>query len=128
MNETQSGNESRKQKWIEKQQSEALKIHHKNIDRIDKLENKIEHNLYLIYLLHISWNKLDLEQDSDEYSYGMELLKEKSKKLALDIGIYQKDIDSNTKDDSWKAYKTESENALSKKYDRLFNKKTKEVK
>ena len=56
----------------------------------------------------------------------MELLKEKSKKLALDIGIYQKDIDSNTKDDSWKAYKTESENALSKKYDRLF-KKSKEV-
>jgi hypothetical protein len=119
--------ETKKQRWIEKQQNEALKIHHKNIERIDKLENKIEHNLYLIYLLHISWNKLDLEQDSDEYGYGMDLLKEKSKKLALDISVYQKDIDSNTKDDSWKAYKswTESENVLSKKYDRLFSKENK---
>ena len=43
------------------------------------------------------------------------VLKEKSKKLALDIGLYQKDIDTNTKDDSWKAYKMESENVLSKK-------------
>ena len=121
MNETQSGNESKKQKWIEKQQSEALKIHHKNIDRIDKLENKIEHNLYLIYLLHISWNKLDLEQDSDEYGYGMELLKEKSKNLALDISQFQKDINTNTKDDSWKVCKiAKDENMLSKKYDKLF--------
>jgi hypothetical protein len=57
----------------------------------------------------------------------MDLLKEKSKKLALDISVYQKDIDSNTKDDSWKAYKswTESENVLSKKYDRLFSKENK---
>ncbi len=118
--------ETKKQRWIEKQQDEALKIHHKNIDRIDKLEEKIKHNLYLIYLVHISWNKLDLEQDSDEYGYGMELLKEKSKKLALDIGEYQKDIDSNTKDDSWKIYKMESnENVLSRRYDRLFEKEDK---
>ena len=112
--------ETKKRRWIEQQQDKALKIHHKNIERIDKLENKIEHNLYLIYLLHISWNKLDLEQDSEEYGYGMDLLKEKSKKLALDISEYQKDIDSNTKDDSWKAYNTESESVLSKKYDKLF--------
>ena len=112
---------TKKQKWIEKQQNEAVKIHHKNIDRIDKLEQKIEHNLYLIYLLHISLNKLDLEQDSDEYGYGMELLKDKSKKLALDIGEYQKDIDSNTKDNSWKLCKIErNENVLSKRYDKLF--------
>ena len=111
---------SKKTKWIKQQQDKAVKIHHINIDRIDKLEQKIDHNLYLIYALYISWNKLDLEQDSDEYSYGMDLLKEKSKKLALDISEYQKDIDSNTKDDSWKAYKTESENVLSKKYDKLF--------
>ena len=116
---------TKKQKWIEKQQNEAVKIHHKNIDRIDKLEQKIDHNLYLIYLHHISWNKLDLEQDSNEYGYGMELLKEKSKKLALDISEYQKDIDSNTKDDSWKTYKGESENVLSKRYDRLFEKEDK---
>ena len=38
---------------------------------------------------------------------------------------YQKDIDSNTKDDSWKAYKTESENLLSKKYDKLFGQEDK---
>ena len=118
--------ETKKQRWIEKQQNEALKIHHKNIERIDILENKIEHNLYLIYLLHISWNKLDLEQDSDEYGYGMELLKDKSKKLALDIGEYQKDIDSNTKDNSWKVCKVErSENILSKKYDKLFGQEDK---
>ena len=118
--------ETKKQRWIEKQQNEALKIHHKNIERIDKLENKIEHNLYLIYLLHISWNKLDLEQDSDEYSYGMDLLKEKSKKLALDISEYQKDIDSNTKDNSWKLCKIErNENVLSKRYDKLFGQEDK---
>ena len=116
---------TKKQKWIEKQQNEAVKIHHKNIERIDKLEQKIEHNLYLIYLLHISWNKLDLEQDSDEYGYGMELLKEKSKKLALDIGLYQKDIDSNTKDDYLKTYKGVSENAMFKNYDKLFGQEDK---
>ena len=117
--------ETKKHRWIEQQRDKALKIHHKNIERINELENKIEHNLYLIYLLHISWNKLDLEQDSDEYGYGMNLLKEKSKKLALDISEYQKDIDSNTKDDSWEAYKRESESDLSKKYDRLFSKENK---
>ena len=117
---------TKKQKWIEKQQNEAVKIHHKNIDRIDKLEQKIDHNLYLIYTLHISWNKLDLEQDSDEYSYGMDLLKEKSKKLALDIGEYQKDIDTNSKDDSWKACKVaKDKQMLSKKYDKLFGKEAK---
>ena len=117
---------TKKQKWIEKQQNEAVKIHHKNIDRIDKLEQKIDHNLYLIYLLHISWNKLDLEQDSDEYGYGMELLKEKSKNLALDISQFQKDIDTNTKDDSWKVCKiAKDENMLSKKYDKLFPKEVK---
>ena len=118
--------ETKKRRWIEQQQDKALKIHHKNLDRIEKLEQKIEHNLYLIYLLHISWNKLDLEQDSDEYSYGMDLLKEKSKKLALDIGEYQKDIDSNTKDDSWKVCKMEkNEDVLSRRYDRLFKKEDK---
>ena len=118
--------ETKKQRWIEKQQDEALKIHHKNIERIDKLENKIEHNLYLIYLLHISWNKLDLEQDSDEYGYGMELLKEKSKKLALDISLYQKDIDSNTKNNSWKVCRAaKDKEMLSKKYDKLFGQEDK---
>ena len=118
--------DTKKQKWIEKQQNEAVKIHHKNIDRIDKLENKIEHNLYLIYLLHISWNKLDLEQDSDEYSYGMDLLKEKSKKLALDIGEYQKNIGTNTKDNSWKVCRAaKDEQMLSKKYDKLFGQEDK---
>ena len=115
--------ETKKRRWIEQQRDKALKIHHKNIERIDKLENKTTHNLYLIYLLHISWNKLDLEQDSDEYGYGMDLLKEKSKKLALDISEYQKDIDSNTKDNSWKLCKIErNENLLSKRYDKLIKK------
>ena len=118
--------ETKKRRWIEQQQDKALKIHHKNLDRIEKLEQKIDHNLYLIYALHISWNKLDLEQDCDEYSYGMDLLKEKSKKLALDIGEYQKDIDTNTKDNSWKACKVaKDEQMLSKKYDKLFGKEAK---
>ena len=113
--------ETKKQRWIEKQQNEALKIHHKNIERIDKLENKIEHNLYLIYLLHISWNKLDLEQDSDEYGYGMELLKEKSKKLALDINEYQKNIGTNSKSSSWIACcAARDKEMLSAKYEKLF--------
>ena len=117
---------SKKTKWIKQQQDKAVKIHHIIIDRIDKLEQKIDHNLYLIYLLHISWNKLDLEQDSDEYGYGMELLKEKSKNLALDISQFQKDIDTNTKDDSWKVCKiAKDENMLSKKYDKLFPKEVK---
>ena len=113
--------ETKKQKWIEQQQEKALKVHHKNLDRIDKLEQKIDHNLYLIYALHISWNKLDLEQDSDEYSYGMDLLKEKSKKLALDIGQYQKNIGTNSKSASWTVCcAARDKEMLSKKYDKLF--------
>ncbi len=118
--------DTKKQKWIEQQQDKAVKVHHKNIDRIDKLEQKIDHNLYLIYALHISWNKLDLEQECDEYCYGMDLLKEKSKKLALDIGEYQKNIGTNTKDNSWKVCRAaKDEQMLSKKYDKLFGQEAK---
>ena len=116
--------DTKKQKWIEKQQNEAVKIHHKNLDRIKKIEDKITTNLYRIYSLQVSMNLLE-EQEDEQFEYGLDFLRQQAKKFALDIGEYQKDIDSNTKDDSWKAYKTESENVLSKKYDKLFGQEDK---
>ena len=38
MNETQTTNESKKQKWIKAEHNKAVQIHWDNIDRIKKLK------------------------------------------------------------------------------------------
>ena len=48
--------DSKKQKWIEQQQDKAVKVHHKNLDRIKKIEDKITTNLYRIYSIQESIN------------------------------------------------------------------------
>ena len=117
--------DTKKQKWIEKQQNEAVKIHHKNLDRIKKIEDKITNNLYRIYSIQESINYLNDEYDS-KYEYGIDLLREQAKKFALDIGEYQKNIGTNSKSSSWIACcAARDKEMLSAKYDKLFGQEDK---
>ena len=50
---------SKKTKWIQAEHDKAVKVHHDNIDRIQKLEEKISTNLYRIHYYHFSFIKLE---------------------------------------------------------------------
>jgi len=116
---------TKKQKWIEQQQDKAVKVHHKNLDRIKKLEEKITTNLYRIFSIQESINYLNDEYDS-KYEYGIDLLREQAKKFALDIGEYQKNIGTNSKSSSWTVCcAARDKEMLSKKYDKLFGQEDK---
>ena len=56
--------DTKKQKWIEQQQDKAVKVHHKNLDRIKKLEDKIDTNLYRIFSIQECINFLNDEYES----------------------------------------------------------------
>ena len=112
--------DTKKQKWIEQQQDKAVKVHHKNLDRIKKLEDKIDTNLYRIFSIQECINFLNDEYES-KFEYGIDLLREQAKKFALDIGEYQKNIGTNSKDASWiVCCAAKDKEMLSKKYDKLF--------
>ena len=112
--------DTKKQKWIEQQQDKAVKVHHKNLDRIKKLEDKIDTNLYRIFSIQECINFLNDEYES-KFEYGIDLLREQAKKFALDIGEYQKNIGTNSKDASWIVCRAaKDKEMLSKKYDKLF--------
>ena len=114
---------SKKTKWIQAEHDKAVKVHHENIDRIQKLEEKISTNLYRIHYYHFSFIKLERQEKYDKYDLGMDLIKEEQKKLALQIAQFQKDIDSNTKSASWELCQKQSDkDMLAKKYDKLFPK------
>ena len=111
---------TKKQKWIEQQQDKAVKVHHKNLSRIKKLEDKIDTNLYRIFSIQECINFLNDEYNS-KFEYGIDLLREQAKKFALDIGEYQKNIGTNSKSSSWiVCCAAKDVEMLSKKYDKLF--------
>ena len=72
--------DTKKQKWIEQQQDKAVKVHHKNLDRIKKIEDKITTNLYRIYSLQVSMNLLE-EQEDEQFEYGLDFLRQQAKKF-----------------------------------------------
>ena len=128
MNESKTTNESKKQKWIKTERDKAVQIHWDNIDRIKKLKDKQSTKIYRIYSYQIGHNKLT-NQTEDKYELSIESIREQQLKHCLEVADLQKQIDKNPFEKSVQVMrKNGNEEMLSKKYDRLFNKKTKEVK
>jgi len=128
MNEPKTTNESKKQKWIKDEHDKAVQIHWDNIDRIKKLKEEQSTKIYRIYSYQIGYNKLT-NQTKDKYELSIESIREQQLKHCLEVANLQKQIDKNPFEKSVQIMrKNSNEEMLSKKYDRLFNKKTKEVK
>ena len=130
MNETQSNNESKKQKWIKTEHDKAVQIHWDNIDRIKKLKDEQSSKIYRIYSYQITNNLLDEEDYEDgKHELSIELIQKEQLKHCIEVANLQKQIDKNPFDKSVQVMrKNSNEEMLSRKYDRLFNKKNKEVK
>ena len=139
MNEPKTTNESKKQKWIKAEHDKAVQIHWDNIDRIKKLKDEQSTKIYRIYSYQITKNLLH-EQDYEDgkyeedyedgkYELSIELMQKEQLKHCIEVANLQKQIDKNPFDKSVEIMrKNSNEEMLSRKYDRLFNKKTKEVK
>ena len=130
MNETQTTNESKKQKWIKAEHDKAVQIHWDNIARIKKLKDEQSTKIYRIYYYQITNNSLEEEDYEDgKHELSIELIKKEQLKHCIEVANLQKQIDKNPFDKSVQVMrKNSNEEMLSKKYDRLFNKKNKEVK
>ena len=76
------------------------------------------------------WNHdSNARQWSESYLAGVSALRDKQKQLCFDVYKWQQEIDKHPFDASVAIMKRDiDEKMLSKKYDRLFNKKTNEVK
>jgi len=130
MNETKTTNESKKEKWIKAEHDKAVQIHWDNIDRIKKLKNEQSTKIYRIYSYQITNNTLE-EQDYEDgkHELSIDLIKKEQLKHCIEVAELQKEIDKNSFEKSVETMrKNSNEEMLSKKYDRLFNKKTKEQK
>ena len=130
MNEPKTTNESKKQKWIKTEHDKAVQIHWDNIDRIKKLKDEQSTKIYRIYSYQITNNLLDEEDYEDgKHELSTELIQKEQLKHCIEVANLQKQIDKNPFEKSVQIMrKNSNEEMLSRKYDRLFNKKTKEVK
>ena len=123
-------NESKKQKWIKTEHDKAVQIHWDNIDRIKKLKDQQSTKIYRIYSYQITNNTLEEEDYEDgKHELSMELVRKEQLKHCIEVADLQKQIDKNPFEKSARIMrKNSNEEMLSRKYDRLFNKKTKEIK
>ena len=130
MNESKTTNESKKEKWIKAEHDKAVQIHWDNLARIRKLKEEQSTKIYRIYSYEITNNKLeDLCDEDNEHELAFDLIKEQQLKHCIEVADLQKQIDKNPFEKSVQVMrKNSNEEMLSRKYDRLFNKKTKEVK
>ena len=130
MNETKTTNESKKQKWIKTEHDKAVRIHWDNMSRIKKLKDEQSTKIYRIYSYQITNNLLDEEDYEDgKHELSTELIQKEQLKHCIEVANLQKEIDKNPFEKSVEVMrKNSNEEMLSKKYDRLFNKKNKEVK
>ena len=130
MNELKTTNESKKEKWIKAEHDKAVQIHWDNIDRIKKLKDEQSTKIYRIYSYQITNNLLNEEDYEDgKHELSTELIQKEQLKHCIEVANLQKQIDKNPFEKSVQVMrKNSNEEMLSKKYDRLFNKKTKEVK
>ena len=130
MNENKTTNESKKQKWIKAEHDKAVQIHWDNINRIKKLKDQQSTKIYRIYSYQITNNTLEEEDYEDgKHELSMELVRKEQLKHCIEVADLQKQIDKNPFEKSVRIMKKNSnEEMLSRKYDRLFNKKTKEIK
>ena len=121
-------NESKKEKWIKAEHQKALQIHWDNIKRIRKLKDEQSTKIYRIYSYQIGRNKL-MDQAKDKYELSIESIRKQQLEHCIEVAELQKEIDKNPFEKSVETMrKNSNEEMLSKKYDRLFNKKTKESK
>ena len=129
MNETQTTNESKKQKWIKAEHDKAVQIHWDNIDRIKKLKDEQSTKIYRIYSYQITNNLLEEEDYEDgKHELSIELIQKEQLKHCIEVANLQKQIDKNPFEKSVQVMrKNSNEEMLSRKYDRLF-KKSKVVK
>ena len=123
-------NESKKQKWIKAEHDKAVQIHWDNMSRIKKLKDEQSTKIYRIYSYQITNNLLEEEDYEDgKHELSTELIQKEQLKHCIEVANLQKQIDKNPFEKSVEVMrKNSNEEILSKKYDRLFNKKTKEVK
>ena len=129
MNESKTTNESKKEKWIKAEHDKAVQIHWDNLARIRKLKEEQSTKIYRIYSYEITNNKLeDLCDEDNEHELAFDLIKEQQLKHCIEVADLQKQIDKNPFEKSVRIMrKNSNEEMLSRKYDRLFNKKTKGV-
>ena len=123
-------NESKKQKWIKAEHDKAVQIHWDNMSRIKKLKDEQSTKIYRIYSYQITNNLLEEEDYEDgKHELSTELIQKEQLKHCIEVANLQKQIDKNPFEKSVQVMrKNSNEEMLSRKYDRLFNKKTKEVK
>ena len=122
--------DTKKQKWIKTEHDKAVQIHWDNIDRIKKLKDQQSTKIYRIYSYQITNNTLEEEDYEDgKHELSMELVRKEQLKHCIEVADLQKQIDKNPFEKSVRIMrKNSNEEMLSRKYDRLFNKKTKEIK
>ena len=130
MNETKPMNESKKEKWIKTEHQKAVQIHWDNMSRIKKLKDEQSTKIYRIYSYQMTNNLIDQEDYEDgKHELSTELIQKEQLKHCIEVAELQKEIDKNPFEKSVETMRKNSDKEmLSKKYDRLFNKKTKEVK
>ena len=121
--------QTKKQRWIKSEHDKAVQIHWDNLARIRKLKEEQSTKIYRIYSYEITNNKLeDLCDEDNEHELAFDLIKEQQLKHCIEVADLQKQIDKNPFEKSVQIMrKNSNEEMLSKKYDRLFNKKTKGV-
>ena len=122
--------DTKKQKWIKAEQDKAVQIHWDNLARIRKLKEEQSTKIYRIYSYEITNNKLeDICDEDNEHELAFDLIKEQQLKHCIEVANLQKEIDRNPFEKSVQVMrKNSNEEMLSRKYERLFNKKNKEVK
>jgi len=122
--------QTKKQKWIKAEHDKAVQIHWDNLARIRKLKEEQSTKIYRIYSYEITNNKLeDFCDEDNEHELAFALIKEQQLKHCIEVADLQKQIDKNPFEKSVQVMrKNSNKEMLSRKYDRLFNKKTKEVK
>ena len=130
MNETKTANESKKEKWIKTEHQKAVQVHWDNLARIRNLHEKQTTKIYRIYSYQISKEKLESDDYEDgKHELSMELIQKEQLNHCIEVADLQKEIDKNPFEKSVETMRKNSDKEmLSKKYDRLFNKKTKENK
>ena len=120
--------DTKKQKWIKAEHDKAVQIHWDNLARIRKLKEEQSSKIYRIYSYEITNNKLeDICDEDNEHELAFNLIRKQQLKHCIEVADLQKQIDKNPFEKSVEVMKKNSnEEMLSRKYDRLFNKKTKE--
>ena len=136
-----------KEAWVQEQHDKAVKVHHANMDRIERLDLEINKKVSRINSLYVAENflqqqKIKWANEGGEYNEtlqaltgwfeteqvcseifdeGIEALRKTSISLSIEIANLQAEIDTHTWDDSVKIMQEDSDKEkLRKEYDAQF--------